>query len=133
MARQLVNAKLAETDLRRKLRVASRAEVALRDELATKERRLREARSAADGRSGGEGQGGEGRSAAEVGREAVPGGWSAGEGAATGGAPGALPGGLRAQLARACVELEEAKRELALERASGGGAERDVDLQQVLS
>jgi hypothetical protein len=45
MARQLVNAKLAEADLRRKLRVASRSKVALRDEIASRDARIRELRS----------------------------------------------------------------------------------------
>ena len=45
MARQLVNAKLAEADLRRKLRVASRSKVALRDEIASRNARIRELRS----------------------------------------------------------------------------------------
>ena len=40
-------------------------------------------------------------------------------------------GGLRAQLARMKEELEAARRELALERASGGGAGADVDWQGV--
>ena len=45
MARQLVNAKLAEADLRRKQRVASRSKVALRDEIASRNARIRELRS----------------------------------------------------------------------------------------
>jgi hypothetical protein len=44
-ARQLVNAKLAEADLRRKQRVASRSKVALRDEIVSRDARIRELRS----------------------------------------------------------------------------------------
>ena len=45
LARQLVQAKLAEHDVRRKLRVAARAELKLRDDLAHRDQRLRELRA----------------------------------------------------------------------------------------
>ena len=148
MARQLVNAKLAEADLRRKLRVASRSEVALRDEIASRDARIRELRSGggqAGGAGGASGGGAHGSAGASVGATDY----------AQHGAPPPSPylaltdayahadingethsnprGGLRAQLARTKEELEAARRELAIERASGGGAGADVDWQGAIS
>ena len=155
MARQLVNAKLAEADLRRKLRVASRSEVALRDEIASRDARIRELRSGggqSGGAGGGQGGGAHGSAGGSLGaagsadfapppspylaltdayapteahwemRSRHLNGSNAGE---------SFERGLRAQLARMKEELEAARRELALERASGGGAGADVDWQGV--
>jgi hypothetical protein len=137
MARQLVNAKLAEADLRRKLRVASRSEVALRDEIASRDARIRELRSGG-GAAGGAGGGAGGSLGAAGSSDFAP--PPAPYLTLTDAyAPTEAPweshlnprGGLRAQLARMKEELEAARRELALERASGGGAGADVDWQGV--
>jgi hypothetical protein len=120
-------------------------EVALRDEIASHDARIRELRSGrgqAGGAGGGAGGGAHGSA-----------GGSLGAAGSSDYAPPPAPylaltdayahtdapweshlnprGGLRAQLARMKEELEAARRELALERASGGGAGADVDWQGV--
>ncbi|KAL3914758.1 MAG: hypothetical protein SGPRY_007513 [Prymnesium sp.] len=106
MARQLVRAKLAEAEVRRKLRVCARAEVMLRREIADRDARLREIRGG-EVRDGGGGEGG-------------------------GGAEGGENSHLRLELARARAHASSLEMEIAVERGKGG-ARQDVDLQRVFA
>ena len=110
IARQLIRIRLSEASLRRKLRVAARAEVALHAEVAARDKRLRDLRGSAG-------------SGVEL---------SSPNGLHQGLAEASLSSAssLRLQLARLRGEVAQLQRELAEER-SKGGAEHDVDLQRM--